>query len=442
MEPVNYGLLFLGGGICVCVLIGVVVTRRAVRVKPVGLRLAVWLAAGLLCFGGSQILGRGFVGWWPFLGPPKTFIRLVKVKISPSSRRIALVAIGGHGGRAIRSAQRLFVADERGEQVVEVCEGNVRDICWSNDGEQLYVLRRGVAGKKRPSKSLWRYAPSTRKLSYVRALPRRTDRLSIDPADEKLLITTSPESGEGGKVVLLCGQIENDSEDRPLCWRKGWLGGHAWGPKTGSIFVATNEPSSFGDDRGLWVLTGGGKGSLQPTAILEMRGIERIRLNPAETHASLVVRRRPPPCLAFDLYVLELAEGFAAPVAIGVELASAAWDGEGKRLIFADTVGLKTYNVSTHRVRLLVEATPTRMNPSFPESLKALGCNPSGDVLFQRGMSKVEMYDSRTRRTRVVLHTRKLRRHFKEHTTKPALGMTIRKYERQSGAKETGATDP
>lgn len=419
MEPVNYSLVLLGVGICVCALMGVIATRRVVRVRSLPSRLGVWLAAGLLCFGGSQILGKGIIGWWPFLGRPKVFIRLVRVAISPSSRRIALIVTGGDSGRA-HWTRKLFVADEHGEDIVKVCEGGIRDICWSKDGERLYIFRSGFGGKERPGKSLWQYIASTRKLSRARGLPRRTVRLSVDPADEKLLLLVPRASEEGEKVVLVCGEIEDEKADRAVCWRKGALGGHTWGPKTGSIFVATDEASSFGEGCGLWVIRGDERGWLDSAAVVEMKGIEEINLNPGETHAALVVRRWPAPRLDFDLYVLDLAEGFASPVGMEVEWGSAAWDSKGRRLAFADYLGLKTYSVSTGRVRLLVESPPRRMNPNLRERLRVLSYNPSGDIIFQAGLSRVEKYDTRTGVSRVLFDTGRLRRHFKEFGGEPA----------------------
>ncbi len=419
MDPVNYTLALLGGGICVCVLVGLVVTRRLVRVRPLPFQLGVWLMAGLLCFGGSQMVGRGLVGWWPFLGRPYVFVRLVRVKISPSSGRMALVVIGGDSGPTYWTS-KLFVADEDGEGIVPVCEGGIRDVGWSNDGERLYIFRSGLDEKEGFSKSLWQYVPSARKLSRVRTLPQRTVRVSIGPADRRLLLEMFRGPGEGEKVALVCGEIADEKADRTVCWRKGAQGGHTWGPKSGDIFVATDEESSFGENCGLWVIRGDEGNRADSVAVLEMKGIEEISLNAEETHAALVVRRSPRPCLDFDLYVLDLAEGSPLPVGIGVELGSVVWDGKGRRLAFADGVGLQSYNVSTGRMHVLLEASARQVNPNRQERLKALSYGPSGDVIFLTGLSRVEEYDGRSGRAKVLVHSGRLRRYFREFAKEPA----------------------
>ncbi len=365
-----------------------------------------------MCFAGSQILARGIVGWWPFLGTPDVHVHLVKVEVSPSSGRIALIAFAGFRARATQSAAKLFVADREGEEMVEVCGGAVMDMRWSRDGDDLYLLR-NLGARRHPSKSLWRYTASTRKLTHVRQLPRRTAVLSLDPGERRLLFTNPSEPKSDGRFLLICGQVGQEKDDRTVCWREGWLGGHTWGPKTGNIFVATNEESSLGDGFGLWMIKSDREVPTEPVSLLEMQGIEAIKLNDSETHAALFVRRRPPPSIDFDLYVLNLAERSATPIAPNVECGSAVWDRKGEKLAFADSDGLKTYNTSTGHVRLLVEAPPSWLHPEHRERLRALSYDRSGDILFQAGLWRLEKYRERTGNTRTLLHRGQMRRYFR-----------------------------
>ena len=413
MESVNYTLVFVGGGVCAFVIGAVIAGRRAARLKPVRVRLTILIAAGVVCFAGSQILGRGLIGWWPVLGQEKVFVRLVRVAVSPRSGRIALIAFGGHRGKVVRSSARLFVAERDGDDIHRVCEGDLRDIHWSRDGEELYVLRGGMGRGRKSLKSLWRYSPSTRRLSYVRELPRRTVSLNLDAPEKNLLFTSDKAGDVDGKVLLVRGPLGDEAEDRDVCWRTSSLGGYAWGPRSGSIFVATDEASSFGELCGLWMVEGDGERSSRAAVVLEMGGIEEINLDPAERHAALVVRRRPRPSLEFDLYVLDLTDGLAKPLAPGVEWGSTVWDNTGEKLVFADGDGLKSYRVSTGRVRLLVEAPRSRINPDLRERLRPLSCRSSGDVVFQAGFDKVEIYDGETGQARVLLDVSRLRRYFK-----------------------------
>jgi len=375
--------------------------------------LMVWSVSGLLCFGGSQILGKGIIGWWPFRGGPDFFARLVRVEVARCSGRIALIAFAGFHGQGVQSAAKLFVADGDGEEIVEVCGGTVMDICWSSDGERLYLLRSEVGGSKRSTKSLWRYTPSTGHLIHLRELPRLATLICLDPAEETLLFT-GPRSGQGkGRFLLVRGLVNVEQEDRPFCWREGLQIGHAWGPQTGNMFVATSKGSSFGENYGLWMIQSDGRGASQPVVLLEMQGIEGIHFNAGERWAALFVRRWPPPCVDFDLYVLDMAEGPAMPIAPGVEWDSAVWDSRGKKLAFADRDGLWTYGVSSGRTRLLVEAPPSRLNPNRRERLKPLSYYPSGDIVFQRGFWRVEKYNYRKRNTATLFHVGELRRYFK-----------------------------
>jgi hypothetical protein len=114
----------------------------------------VWFAAGLVCFAGSQVLGKGILGWWPLVGRPDFFARLVRVEISRSSGRMAILAFSGISEGVQSSSTRLFVSDRDGEQIAEVCEGAVMDICWSKDSDRFYVLRSVLKGWRQSSKSL------------------------------------------------------------------------------------------------------------------------------------------------------------------------------------------------------------------------------------------------------------------------------------------------
>jgi hypothetical protein len=413
MEPIDYSLVSLGGGICLIVLIGLLAARRTLRLRSLPVRLGVWLTAGAVCFGGSQMLGKGLIGWWPFLGSPEFLVRLVQVKFSPSSRRIALTAFAGFKGKGVQSAAKLFVSDWDGENIVEVCEGRIMDIHWSADGEQLYLLRRQAGRQQPPSKSLWRYTPATRTLSYVRKLPRPTTVFSLDPEEESLLFTGPRAAQEAGRFLLVRGELDNDQEDRVVCWRKEWQTAHAWGPKTGNLFVATSDISSFGQGYGLWVMEADQANPLPPTFLLELSGIEGINLNVAETSAALFVRRWPPPCMDFDLYFLDLVDRRVQPITPYVEWDSAIWDRNGKKLAFADSDGLKTFTPSSGRIRLLVESPQSRMNPDRRDRLKPLGYSRSGEIVFQRGLWRVETYNLRTGAARRLFHAGQLRRYFK-----------------------------
>ncbi len=411
MDPLNYRLLFLGGGVCLLTLVCLVATHRIVRTKALPARLAAWVAAGLFLFGGSQIVGKGIVGWWPFLGMPEVFVHLVKVEVSAASGRVAVIAFAGFKGQAVQSEAKVFVADRDGKDIAEVCGGTVMDVRWSKNGEQLYLLRSGAGRQDVPSKSLWVYTPATREMTYVRELARLATVLSFDPAEKRLLFTAPRPADTEGRVLLVEGDVSHDREDRAVCWREGWQGGQTWGPKTGNMFISTNDESSFSEEYGLWMIRDQ-EGSPKPAAILQMEGIEGIWINLKETHAALFVRRFPPPCVDFDLYLLDMAEGFARPIASGVEWGSAVWDREGKILAFGDATGLKTYEVSTGRVRILLDAPRNWLDPTLPERLKPLSYSPSGDVVFQTGRWRVEKYDRDSGQAKTLLHAGQFRRYF------------------------------
>jgi hypothetical protein len=413
MEPLNYSLLFLGGGTCAAAVIGAILSRRALRGRSLPLRLGVWFAAGLACFVGSQVLGKGILGWWPFVGRPDFFARLVRVQISSSSGRMAILAFSGISEGAQSSSNRLFVADKDGEQIAEVCEGAVTDICWSKDGDRLYVLRSVLKGRRQSSKSLWCYTSSSGRFTPVRSLPRSATSVSLDPAEQSLLFTGPRSPEEKERFQVLRGRLTYDGDDRPICWREGLQVGHAWGPKTGTAFVATSRQSSFGETRGLWKIEGDGAGLWTQTPLVEMEGIEGILFNPSETWAALFVRQWPPRYEGFDLYLLDLQEKLVMPLSPQIEWKAAVWDNKGDELVFADKEGLWVYRLADGRLRLLLESPPSYLNPDRGDRLIPLSYSQSGNIVYQRGLWRLERFNRRTRQVDTLFHASRLRRYFR-----------------------------
>jgi hypothetical protein len=376
------------------------------------IRLGVWLAGGVFCFAGSQILGKGLVGWWPFRGHPGFLVRLVRVETAPSSANIALVAFAGFSEPGRASVAKLFVADRDGKEIAEVCDGPILDIRWSRNGKLLYFLRSETVAGRGPPRSLWRYTAPTRQLAHVRNLPRPATVICLDPSEQTLLFTGPRLAGGEERFPLLQGPVAGEKADRTVCWREGLQIGHTWGPKTHNMFVATSKSSSFGQDHGLWMIQNDDPDRSPSVPVLDMDGIEGIRFNPAETFAALFVRYWPPRYVDFDLYVLDLREGAAIPVAPAVEWGAAVWDAQGDRLVFADREGLWSYRATTGRLRLVMEAPPDPLNPDRPERLKPLSCDSWGNIVYQRGNWRLERYARRSGKAKTVLHTGKLRRYF------------------------------
>jgi len=412
MEPLNYSLLFLGGGTCAAAVIGAILSRRALSGRSLPLMLGVWFAAGLVCFAGSQVLGKGILGWWPLVGRPDFFARLVRVEISRSSGRMAILAFSGISEGVQSSSTRLFVADRDREEITEVCDGPVIDICWSKDGDRLYVLRSVLKGRRQSSKSLWCYTSSSGRFTHVRSLPRSATLISLDPAEQSLLFTgpRSPEAKE--RFQVLRGRIVHDGDERPVCWREGLQVGHAWGPKTGTAFVATSRQSSFGETRGLWKV---GENSVSPTQapLIEMEGIEDILFNPSETWAALFVRQWPPRYEGFDLYLVNLQQKLAMPLSPQVGWKAAVWDKKGDELVFADGDGLWVYRLADGRLRLLLESPPSYLNPERGDRLIPLSYSQAGNIVYQRGLWRVEKFNRRTRQVDMLFHASQLRGYFR-----------------------------
>lgn len=376
------------------------------------MRLGVWFAAGLVCFAGSQVLGKGILGWWPLVGRPDFFARLVRVEISRSSGRMAILAFSGISEGVQSSSTRLFVSDRDGEQIAEVCEGAVMDICWSKDSDRFYVLRSVLKGWRQSSKSLWCYTSSNGRLSHVRSLPRSATSVSLDPAEQSLLFTGPPSPEEKERFEVLRGRIVHDGDDRPVCWREGLQVGHAWGPKTGTAFVATSRQSSFGETRGLWKV---GENAVSPTQapLIEMEGIEGILFDPSETWAALFVRQWPPRYEGFDLYLVNLQQKLAMPLSPQVGWKAAVWDKKGDELVFADGDGLWVYRLADGRLRLLLESPPSYLNPERGDRLIPLSYSQAGNIVYQRGLWRVEKFNRRTRQVDMLFHASQLRAYFR-----------------------------
>lgn len=413
MEPLNYGLLFVGGGTCAAAVIAAILSRRAVRGQALPLRVAVWLAAGLVCFVGSQMAGKAVLGWWPFIGRQDIVARLVRVEISRSSGRMAILAFAGISKGVQSGSTRLFVANKEGDKITELCEGPVLDMFWSQEGDRLHVVRSVLKGGRQSSKSLWNYTPSNGRFTHVRHLPRSATIASLDPAGQFLLFT-GPRAPEGReRFQVLRGATVDEEDDRPVCWREGLQVGLAWGPKTGGAFVATSDESSFGETRGLWLLgSEDGSFSTQPP-LIEMEGIEGIVFNPSETWAALFVREWPPQYDGFDLHLLDLQEGLAIPIAAQVEWKAAVWDKKGDELVFGNKQGLWVYRLTDGRLRLLLSSPPSYLNPERGDRLIPLSTSPSGNIVYQRGLWRVETFNRFTSRVRMLFHVRQLRGFFR-----------------------------
>ena len=413
MEPLNYGLLLVGGGTCAAAVVAALLSRRAVSGRPLPLKLAVWLAAGLLCFAGSQMAGKAVLGWWPFVGRQDIVARLLRVEISRSSGRMAILAFASMSKGPQSGSTRLFVADSDGERLAEVCEGPVLDMVWSRQGDRLYVVRSVLKGRRRSSKSLWNYTPSDGHFTHVRRLPPSATIARLDPAEQSLLFT-GPRAPEGReRFQVLRGATVHEGEDRPVCWREGLQVGLAWGPKTGGAFVATSKESSFGEAPGLWLLASDNRGSSAQFPLIEMEGIEGIVFNPSETWAALFVREWPPQYDGFDLYLLDLQEALAIPIAAQVEWKAAVWDKKGEELVFGNKEGLWGYRLADGRLRLLLPSPPSYLNPERGDRLIPLSTSSSGNIVYQRGLWRVETFNRLTRRTRMIFHVRQLRRFFR-----------------------------
>lgn len=413
MEPLNYGLLFLGGGTCAAAVIGAILSRRAVSGRGLPFKVAVWLAAGLVCFVGSQMAGKAVLGWWPFAGRQDVPARLLRVEVSCSSGRMAILAFADVSKDARGGSTRLYVTDRDGGEIAELCEGPVLDMFWSKDGDRLYVVRSVLKGRRQSSKSLWSYTPSNGRFTHVRNLPRSVTIVSLDP-EEQFLLFTGPRDPEGReRFPVLRGAIVHDGEDRPVCWREGLQVGHAWGPKTGEAFVATSKESSFGETRGLWLLGSGNASPSTQPPLIEMEGIEGILFNPSETWAALFVREWPPQYDGFDLYLLDLQEGLAIPIAAQVEWKAAVWDRKGRELVFGNKEGLWVYRLADGRLRLLLSSPPSYLNPERGERLIPLSTSQSGNIVFRRGLWRVDTFNPQTRRVRMVFHVRQLRGYFR-----------------------------
>lgn len=324
---------------------------------------------------------------------------------------------------SLKASEALLVCDPDGHSIKElITEDRQTPYAeWSRDGRYLYLCRRESEGDD--AGGLWRYAPDDGSLTFLRRMPFRGFRIS--PDNIRIAFGVRRDRESGGQHALVLGLTSSDSGDKVACEGGAvfWPPNFSWGPRSGKLYFLTAYKSSLEDRTGLWSVDFSDDDLGEPAFLLSRHFVDEIVCNAAETHLAILNHPEGPAKYRPRLEVIDLAthQGFRprmdGPVLLSPWEDDLAWDRNGTKLAFADSRALKSYEIRTRKVRVLVQLR-SKPGTIFDDRPNPVGWLPDGNVLFLRDFrARLCAYSTESGRAKTSPLNRRIRKWLIKHKT-------------------------